>query len=150
MKKAIIIFLLLTIISKIEASDNTNKKFALTAGNIYIGAKYNFIQRFSIELRSAFDNGVLCSLGRLNCIFWKIKKLNSFIGFEYGYILFNYENISGKGYVVSPFIGAEYFLKEKFSVGTDIGYSIINLKSKNFSINGPEIILNFGVNYYLF
>jgi len=153
MKRIIVIFILFIINLNAEAEKISSKQtniLAITAGNAYFGLKYNVISRLSMEVRSSFDTGVILFSGRLNYVFFKIKRLNIYSGFETGYILFNYNNIRGKGWLFSPFAGIEYFVIKKLSVLSDIGYTIINLTSHSISVTGPEIILNLGINYYIF
>lgn len=147
--KKILACLVLMAASPFSGLAAENKKYAVTLGNPWLGAKCNISRRVSAELRYAFDPdaGIISLRGSYN--FYAGGKVTGFAGAEYGSIRFNYLGISGSGSSLTPFIGGEYFLEERFSIGLDLGYSLISISSQDFSVNGPEYVYNIVLSYYL-
>ena len=125
-------------------------KLGISIGNLWLGAKGNiFSQIISTEVRYyGFDPEVKTLSARTHCNFYRSRKVNTFVGLEYGQIYFNMEGISGDGSLIMPFIGTELLIIHRISLSIDIGYANITLKSKGFSVSGPEWLCNIGVIFY--
>lgn len=128
----------------------SGKNCALTLGNPYIGIKYHFFHKLSLELREIVDYNIYSSLLRGYITIFHTKLFIPYFGLETGYINFDTEGIKGNGNIYSLFIGTDFKITKNIVFATDITYSIITLYYKTYSVSGPELIFNAGLNFYLF
>ncbi len=126
----------------------SSPKLGVTVGYPYLGIKYNFLENFALEFRSAVDYDIRVFVGRFYWNFKKFERLNVFMGFECGYIDFVSYDIKGDGYETSVFLGGEYFIFPKLSFNIDFSPTLIGVKSGRYEVSGVEFVLNLGLNFY--
>ena len=151
MKKITLTILALIVLTGLSWSqEGSAKKLSVTIGNPWFGLKYDISKRFSAELKDVVDPDLNIPTLKGYYNFYKGNKLTGFTGLEYGIISFKSDDVTGTGFLISVFIGSEYKIMPDKSISLDIGYSTIDLKSLNYSVAGPEYILNLGINCYIF
>lgn len=146
MRKYFLVMFFLMFVDPVFAE---NYKLGFTAGNLWIGARYEIYQNITAEFRKGLEPDIDILNLRGYYSIHKEKKSIVFTGLEIGTINFNAEGISGNGNSVAPFIGIEFKIAKDLCLILDMEYSIITLQSQGYSVSGPEWIAGFGVNYYL-
>ncbi|MCS7228258.1 MAG: hypothetical protein NZ839_04770, partial [Endomicrobia bacterium] len=142
---SITIFLLSFVLSLANAGN-----LGITIGNLYGGLKYKFHPKVSTELRGLFDTGIQTYVIRADySIATILGRLTPYVGVDFGYILFDIENIKGDGNMYSIFVGNRIRLIKTLMLEIDIGYSNITLQSKGKSVSGPEMMLSTGLVYFI-
>jgi hypothetical protein len=130
---------------------NVKNNFAIGLGYPYLSAKCKLIRNIFTEIRTVFENNIQIygirgyyNFSSYNPLFW-------FTGFELDYTIFSNKGVSGDGFIIYSFVGAEHFINEKFSIVLDIGPAFITLKERNFnlSVDSFEWVINLGVYCYL-
>ena len=114
--------------------------------------KYGISHRFTGEIRGAIGKGINIISARGYYNFFSRKNILAFLGADLGYIIFDTNEVEGTGTLIMPFIGGEYFIGRRLSIGADIGPAFITLRArehrKHFTVSGIEWIFNLGFNYY--
>lgn len=142
-------------IPRLVASEISNG-LSIGVGYPYVGVKYYFNNDFGVEARFANGEGIDLYSGRG---YWSFARFNDFrllAGLDAGYIDFtstnvnNVTTVTGNGYEVSPFCGAEYFIARELSCMVDFAMPFIGLNQSHTSITDLEWVLNAGVYVYPF
>src|SRR3989339_246266 len=123
-----------------------DRKAGISLGTLWVGLRCNVSPKVNMELRYVTDPDINVISLRGSYILFARNKTTGFVGLDYGTINFKYDGISGNGNSSTPFVGSEYFLTNKMDLGIDIGYSTINLKTQEYSVNGPEWVFNIYIN----
>ncbi|MBU2614696.1 MAG: porin family protein [Elusimicrobia bacterium] len=145
----IAVFVLAGFTGLIHAEDQQNR-LAVTIGNPWLGVKYDISRRFSAELRDVIDPDMNIPAVRGYYSFYKGEKLKGFAGLEYGTISFKSDDVSGTGTLMTVLAGSEYKLLPKLALSAEFGYTIIDVKSSDYEVSGPEYVFNLGLNCYIF
>jgi hypothetical protein len=125
-------------------------ELGICLGYPYLGIKYFVTDtKFSFECRYAFGKGINVYSGRVYYNFYKKGKVNAFTGGEVGYIDFNIYGRKGIGAETGVFIGCEYFVLKRLSIGIDFSPTVIGLKFDKFGRIGLQYIFNLSVCYHI-
>lgn len=80
------------------------------------------------------------------------RRLQPFAGLEGAYILAETRIQTTSGYLSGGFVGIEYYITTRFSLGIDLGPYYIWIKEKDFgtTAGGVDFVLNSFLNFYIF
>jgi len=145
------IILLLSAFPAVSRAGNFSNKLSIGIGYPYVGIKYALTEKISAEARGAFEEGIYIYGARGYYNFTKSGKLTPFSGVELDYVVFDYDDIEGNGFIAYPFIGGEYYVLDNLSLKMDFGSAFISLQEDEFElkVDGFEWVVNLGVYYYL-
>ena len=144
--KKIFFYLLMTVIPTIAYARNSGSPFSLGLGYPYASLRYK-----GIEVKAASGDGVDIYGGRLYLNLRSKNEVKFYTGIEYDLVEFDTEDIKGTGTVFLPFIGGEYFIRNKISLSMDFGPGFIKLTDSEYSdvsVDGWEWIINIGIWIY--
>ena len=145
--------------SETEAPELKRK---LGVGFAYIGGliRYGFLKHWSAELHylvgSADSNdGTVNSklIGTRGYRHFRVDhRLQFYTGLGFDFASADSISIKSNGYLSGGFVGTEYYIFPRLSLGLDLGAYYLSLKDKNSSISdsGIDFILNTFLNFYIF
>jgi len=137
-------------VSQLQANDRKGK---MNIGLNYPGVsfRYGLGERFAVEIKGQFDSDITIIGPRVYYYFTdSTDGIVIFTGLENDVIFFKGDESNGKGLAAEIFLGAEYFINKKLSLGVDIGQALILLSDDdtNESEFTTQSIVNISVNYY--
>lgn len=155
MKKILLLLILyglflITFVSQLQANDRKGK---MNIGLNYPGVsfRYGLGERLAVEIKGQFDSDITIIGPRVYYYFGNlIGNIDIFAGMENDVIFFKGDESKGKGLAQVVFIGVEYFINKKLSLGADIGQALILLSDDdtNESEFTTQSIVNISINYY--
>lgn len=124
-------------------------------GYPYISLIWNLNKKFNIEPRFISDfNEVFIAGGRFNYNFINKTSISAFTGLGYNYLWFRVDEdfMSAAGFIAELFIGGIYKINKKINFTMDMGSAYIYITDDGYDVNahGWEIVMNMGVQLYLF
>jgi len=109
--------------------------------------KYNLTQRLSAEITGLYTT----KIKGYGCRFDYFLMEGICIGLEADFVDVSNELMTGKGYLILPFIGAEYFNDKKRSVFLTFGPGFVTVTEYTSGTDWPKglmWIMNFGIYLY--
>lgn len=137
-----------------SSSSIIENKVALGINYPGLSFKYVFNKMVSAEIKILASEICKVFCLRISKYFWLSKTSNLFLytGGETGYVYFKTkdETVEGDGVVGNIFCGIEKFLWKHFSVGIDIGPTMVYIKDKNYEQTEQsfDFVVNLGINIY--
>ena len=128
----ILCFLLIGCFATKTIAENSSKNIGIVVGDPWFGLRYEINRNIGTELRYTFDPEIKVLSLRGD---YKLYK-RIFCGLEYGTISFDYEDISGNGYSLTPFFGYKQPITKRIAFMLDLGISYIKLSSDGDSLGG--------------
>ena len=145
--------------SSLNASENKRK---LGVGLSYTGGliRYGFLKHWATELHfltgsaDSNDGTVKSKLVGIRGYrhFRTDERLQLYTGLEFGHASADSTSIKSEGVLGGGFVGTEYYILPRLSLGLDLGGYYLDLKEKNSidSESGVDFILNSFLNFYIF
>lgn len=135
---------------RLQAND---RKGRMNIGLNYPGIsfRYGIGERVAVEIKGQFDGEISVIGPRIYYYFTGLTDgIVIFTGLENDVIFFTGDDSKGKGLCEELFIGAEYFINKKLSLGADIGQALILLSDDDTDESEftTQSIVNISVNYY--
>jgi hypothetical protein len=116
-----------------------------------LGVRYLVSDNTAIEAKVQTEPDILVAGLRLYRNFSSRPYGRLFWGLEGDYVSFKGDVSEGTGFAGEIFFGGEYFVAKRLSLQMDLGPAYIALTDgdTSLSVNGVEMVINFGINYYL-
>jgi hypothetical protein len=115
-----------------------------------VGIKYAMAKNVNVvEVKAQFSKNI--RVGGLRYYrYLEGEKTRLFVGAEGDYISFKGEEVKGKGFAISNFVGIERFL-DFFSMSVDVGPVYIRIKDDESKISesGIDFLLNISITCYI-